>query len=166
MPNFKIRRRRKQEQQPAPVNPPRSEPVEEKIDPNEEVLTESSEEMYIDQAMSDLKMSKVAKPDPVPQKPAPVVNRPQYPQQRRPQYQKRATPVYQNPKPASYRNPYTTQNRIHTQYTRKPTMQIQNPRSKTTRGGAKIRFGSHYGTGGEHLDTHTKSLMLYNHCFG
>ena len=162
MPNFRIRRRRKPDPEPTPAAPPQ----EEKIDDTEEMISESEDEAYIDKAMSDLKLSNLSRENPVPQKPTPVVNQPHYPPQRVPQYQKPTNVVYQNPKPASYRNQYPTHNRIPTQYTRKPTMEIANPRSKNRRGGTKIRYNTHYGAGGEHLDTRTKSIMLYNHCFG
>lgn len=166
MPNFKIRRRRKQVSQTPQTAPPPNSPTEEKIDQMEEIISESEEERYIDNAMSDLKISKLARQDPVPQKRVQFAKRPQYAPQTVPQYQKRASVAYQQAKPASYPNQYTTQQQLPNQYTRKPTMQIANPRSKLSRGGNKLRFNSHYGADGEHLDTRTKSIMLYNHCFG
>ena len=161
MPNFTIRRRRKKVEEA----PPQVAPAEEKIDNTEEYMSESSDETAIDDAMRDLKVA------PAPRR----ENRPQYVQRRpqvvpkqeyyRPQYQNQANVVRQNPKPASYQYPNQGRPHIPDQYQRKPTMQIANPRSKTKRGGAKLRFNSHYGADGEHLDTRIKSNLLYHHCF-
>ena len=162
MPNFTIRRRRKKvEEKPAPV-----ETQEEKHDSAEEYMSESSDEVAIDEAMRDLKVTPL---DRTPKRPQsrrsepPPAPRQQY---NRPHYQKPATVDRKVPNRATYLNPEPTRAHIPDQYQRKPTMAIQNPRSKTRRGGSRLRFSSHYGTGGEHLDTRTKSIMLYNHCFG
>ena len=61
-------------------------------------------------------------------------------------------------------NPAPTQNRP--QYPPPRAPQDRNPHSKRKGGGARMRYSSHYGIGGEHLDTRTKSVLLYNHCFG
>ena len=162
MPNFTIRRRRKKVEEA----PPEVAPAEEKIDNTEEYMSESSDETAIDDAMRDLNIQ-----------PAPrTQSRPQYRQSEPPPVPKRdyTRPQYQNPtnvarqptKYASYPQRNPTRPHIPNQYQRTPTMAIQNPRSKRKGGGTRLRFNSHYGTGGEHLDTHTKSLMLYNHCFG
>ena len=129
-------------------------------------MSESSEEAAIDNAMKDLKVSNLERQ---PIKPQYRETRPQPAPQRqytRPQYQNPSIIAHQPPKPASYTTPNPTRPRIPNQYQRTPTMAIANPRSKRTRGGAKMHFRSHYGTGGEHLDTRTKSILLYQHCFG
>lgn len=165
MPNFKIRRRRKVVDPPPPPNPPQ----EEKVDHMEESMSDSSEEAAIDAALNDLSMTKLQRPQKQPSVSAPPQQRrpqvPAQPQYYRPQYQNPANVVRQQPNPASYPNRNPGRSHIPNQYTRNPTMQIQNPRSKRTQGGAKLRFTSHYGAGGEHLDTRTKSILLYNHCF-
>ena len=162
MPNFKIRRRRKVVEE----QPPQAPPQEEKHDEMEESYSDPSEEAAIEDAMRDLKVTKLQRSDNGPQY---AERRPQVaPKQEyyRPQYQNPTNVVRQNPNPASYRYPKQARPHIPDQYQRKPTMQIANPRSKSKRGGTKLRFNSHYGTGGEHLDTRTKSILLYQHCFG
>ena len=162
MPNFTIRRRRKKvEEKPAPV-----QPQEEKNDSVEEYMSDSSESVAIDEAMRDLKITPL---DRTPKRPQSRRSEPPSApvrQYNRPHYQNPATVDRKVPNHATYRYPKPTRPRIPDQYQRKPTMPIQNPRSKTRRGGTKLRFSSHYGTHGEHLDTRTKSVMLYNHCFG
>ena len=162
MPNFTIRRRRKKvEEKPAPV-----ETREEKIDSAEEYMSDDSDGAAIDEAMRDLKVTPLERTPKRPQSrrsEPPPAPRHQY---NRPHYQNPANVVRKRPNHATYANPKPTRPHIPDQYQRNPTMAIQNPRSKTRRGGSKLRFNSHYGTGGEYLDTHTKSLMLYNHCFG
>ena len=162
MPNFTIRRRRKKVEEP----PPQAPPAEEKIDYTEEYMSESSDETAINTAMRDLKIPTVQQ----------TVKRPQYRQTepppapireyQRPQYQNPTNVAHQPTNRASYSQRNPTRPHIPNQYQRTPAMAIKNPRSKSIRGGSKLRFNSHYGTGGEHLDTHTTSLMLYNHCFG
>lgn len=169
MPNFKIRRRKKIVE--PPIQPP---PVqEEKVDEFEETMSEPSEEMMIDAAMKELQVTPLQRRRTEPQKQhvnrVPSISRPQKPQytpNTRPQYKTPTNVVTPPPNPARYRQKFQAPPRIPDQYTRKPTMAIQNPRSKTRRGGAALHFSSHYGAGGEHLDTQTKSVLLYNHCFG
>ena len=162
MPNFTIRRRRKKvEEKPAPV-----ETQEEKIDSGEEYMSDSSDSAAIDNAMRDLKVTPLER---TPKRPHSRRSEPPHAPQRqytRPHYQNPANVVNKVPTRATYPNPKPTRPHIPDQYQRKPTMAIQNPRSKTRRGGSRLRFSSHYGTGGEHLDTRTKSIMLYKHCFG
>ena len=162
MPNFTIRRRRKKVEQPEPT--PKAEEM--KIDETEEYMSESSDSVAIDQAMSDLKVTPLKKEQRQPQYQQREVQRRPTNQHYRPQYQKPANVVQQNPKPTSYPNRNPTRPHIPNQYQRKPTMAIHNPRHRNKRGGPSMRFSSHYGAGGEHLDTRTKSIMLYNHCFG
>lgn len=162
MPNFTIRRRRKKVEQP----PPQAPPVEEKIDSTEEYMSEDSDETAINNAMRDLKIPPVQQTQKQPQyrqtEPPPAPKK-SYP---RPQYQNPPNVARQPPNHARYPNRNTTRPHIPNQYQRTPAITIKNPRSKWKGGGSKLRFNSHYGARGEHLDTHTKSLMLYNHCFG
>ena len=152
MPNFKVSRRRKAIAEPSkPV-------VEEKVDDSEMLASDSSDE-YIEDAINAVKgVTFEEKPKPrfasfrpppknLPQRPNPpnVVRK----------------PVVLEPK-----QPYRPNRRINDPYTRKPTMDFTNPYSKYRRGGAKLRYRSHYGAGGEHLDTRTKANLLYTHCFG
>ena len=166
MPNFKIRRRRRK------VDPPPPEP-EEKMDEAEESVSMESEEMLIDKALEGLQVSKLNRQKSVPQyqptKPAVQQRQPQVQHnlaQTRPQLQNHANVVNNRQKSASHMRHLHGRSHIPNQYTSRPTMAIQNPRSKLRRGGANMRFSSHYGAGGEHLDTRTKSVLLYNHCFG
>ena len=162
MPNFTIRRRRKKVEDP----PSQAPPKEEKIDHSEEYMSDSSDETAIDNAMRDLKVAPLERTQKQPQyrqteaRTAPKMN------YSRPRSQNPANVARQPPIHARYQNQNPTRPRIPDQYQRRPTMAIQNPRSKMNRGAPKMRYSSHYGSGGEHLDTHTKSLMLYNHCFG
>ena len=162
MPNFTIRRRRKKVEDPKPT----PEPVETKVDETEEYMSESSDSAAIDQAMSDLKVTPLQKQQRQPQYQPREAQPVQHKQYYRPQYQKPANIVRQQPKPASYPNRNPTRPHIPNQYQRKPTMAIHNPRSKSKRGGSSMRYSTHYGYGGEHLDTRTKSVLLYNHCLG
>ena len=153
MPNFTITRRKKAVVEPQQPN------IEEKVDEME--LSEDSESSeYIDQAIADVK--RVTFEDKANSRPQPVYTQPNI----KPQTPN--TPnVVQNTQPqapkAPQRRPY---NQIDDPYTRKPTMDFQNPYTQYRRGGAKIRHRSHYGVGGEHLDTRTKAALLYRHCFG
>ena len=170
MPNFTIRRR-KPKVQATPPSPPVPEPVkEEKVDPSEMYLSDSSEEDYIDAAMNDLHIAppqQAARPVPQrPQNPPPAKRQPQYHQNPRPQYKNPTSLVQQPPKATSYDRHFGPTPRINDPYRRKPTMPTPYVRPNKSRRGAKIRFRSHYGAGSEHFDTRTKSLMLLNHCFG
>ena len=166
MPNFTIRRKKKNVQpQAAPPAPKRPQPVyqEEKVDETEEYMSDSSSEEYIDAAMKDLKISQ---PQNRPQNPPPVQNRPQYPPQSMPHYPQRANVAPQRPVSNHYGKHFGPTPTITDPYLRKPTMQTPYSRPQQKKRSAKIRFRSHYGAGSEHLDTRTKSLMLYSHCFG
>lgn len=153
MPNFKVSRRKKPKVvAPKPV-------VEEKIDETE-VTDSSSSDEYIDQAIQDVKrvtFEEKQKARSVPPK-QPTINRPQFQNQPKPvQKPKFLEPkLHHRPQPRRMNDPYT----------RKPTMDFHNPYSKYRRGGAKMRYSSHYGPNGEHLDTRTKAALLYSHCFG
>lgn len=166
MPNFRITRKRKQVQvQPPPTRPHTPAPIkqEEKFDDAEMEVTESSDEEYIDEAMSNLNIAPTEL-KPRNQPPPPYV--PHSTPQRRPHYQERATFAPQRQKPTSFDRHFGPTPRINDPYRRKPTMATPVVRPKRKSGGAKIRFRSHYGADAEHLDTRTKSMMLLNHCFG
>ena len=170
MPNFRITRKRKpalvlepvQKQPTRPSTPP---PVtqEEKYDDSEMEMSESSDEPYIDRAMSQLNMEQAQTR---PRNHLPPPNTPHSTSQKRPQVDRRATFAPQLTKPTSFEKHFGPTPRINDPYRRKPTMQRPVVRRKAKSGGARIRFRSHYGADAEHLDTRTKSLMLLNHCFG
>ena len=155
MPNFKVSRRRKTNVE---QNPPE---VEEKIDDSEMQVEESDDE-YIDQAIEAVKRVRFEEPTP---KPKP---RPRFPEptpRRQPQYPIHPN-VAQKPLVLEPKKPYRPpRRRMNDPYTRKPTMDFPNPYSKYRRGGAKLRYRSHYGPGGEHLDTRTKASM-FSHFIG
>ena len=153
MPNFKVTRRKK-----ANVVPPKPV-VEEKIDEMEVTDSDSSDE-YIDEAIEAVKRVTFE------ENPKSRFDMPERPTISRPRFETPATPV-KKPINLEPKEPYRPpRRRMNDPYSRKPTMDFQNPYSNYRRGGAKMRYGSHYGPGGEHLDTRTKAAMLYSHCFG
>jgi len=153
MPNFSIRRRKRAQPEPKEETP---SDVEEKVDETE--MSESSDEQaYLDKAIEDLKKVTINdKVETIPQSPA----RSEAHVENHPRLERGYTRNDQ------YRPQYRQPNRMNDPYRHKPTMDYQIPSSKYRRGGSKIRFSSHYGLGGEHLDTRTKSALLYQHCFG
>ena len=166
MPNFTIRRKKKKVSlpEPKPVQPP-PQPVyqEEKIDEGEEFMSESDSEEYIEAALNKLKMTEQKNR---PQNPPPVQSRPQYPPQKQPHYPQRANLAPQRPVTDQYAKHFGPTKNIRDPYRRKPTMRNPYSRPQQKKRSTKIRFRSHYGAGSEHLDTRTKALMLYSHCFG
>ena len=153
MPNFKVSRKKK-----ALVEPPKHV-VEEKVDDSEMLASDSSDE-YIEDAIKAVKRVTFE------EKPKPRFQVPPAPKRKLPQRQ--TTPnVVRKPTVLEPKAPYRLpRRRMNDPYSRKPTMDFSNPYSKYRRGGAKIRYRSHYGAGGEHLDTRTKANLLYRHCFG
>ena len=166
MPNFTIRRRKRPTQPPpAPTKPepPKPEPAEEKVEEMEVSESSESEEQMIDQAFSQLR---VEKPQHRPQIVRNVENRPQPVPQYQPQPRIPATPVREEPKINPYSKLFGAPPSITDPYTRKPRMRQPVLRRRGKKSGVKLRFRSHYGANSEHYDTHTKSNLLYNHCFG
>ena len=160
MPNFTIRRRKKSQPKVQPP-PPK---VEEKVDEMEESYSDETEEELLDKAMNDLSMQS----EPQKQHPRPVQyqNQPQRPVAGHPQYQKQPTVARQvRFQPSNQQNSWGKP-RLNDPYTRKPTMRGGIPPRRQSRGGAKLRFRTHYGVGGEYMDTRTKSSLLLSHCFG
>ena len=160
MPNFTIRRRKKTQSQPRPPPPQ----VEKKVDEMEESFSEESEEELIEKAMNDMKIQ------PRPQKQTQNLEwyqkQPQTPVAGHPQYEKQPTVARQvRFQPSNQQNSWSKPS-IHDPYTRKPTMRGGKYTRRQGRGGARLRFRSHYGTGGEYMDTRTKSSLLLSHCFG
>ena len=156
MPNFKIRRKRRDP--PAPQPPP---PVkEEKIDDAEMSVSEESSDPGVSAAMSKLGFENP------PQNPEPPQKVRKVGFQSIPPSQKPAIPAPETQHPTRNRQNYRSQYHITDPYRRKPTMQYENPLRKKRGGARKLRYNSHYGVGGEHLDTRTKSTLLYHHCFG
>ena len=159
MPNFTVRRRK-----PAPKTPPPQEEEEmpnvEEKESDEELMSEYSDsEQYLDNAIEGLKLTNLEprrrqvhfEPQTTPKN----VPRPQY----RPPFAPSRPPHQQN---LPQRTPQRT---IADPYSRNPTMQNRFQRPQTKRGGAKMRYRSHYGVAGEHFDTRTKANLLYMHCF-
>ena len=153
MPNFKVSRRKKAVVEPQQPN------IEEKVDEME--LSEDSESSeYIDQAIADVK--RVTFEEQSKTRPQTVYTQPNI----EPQTPNTPTIVHKpQPQPpiAPQRRP---QRQLNDPYRRKPTMDFDNPFTQYRKRGAKMRYRSHYGTGGEHLDTRTKTALLYSHCFG
>ena len=166
MPNFKIRRRTRK------VEPQQTKPIvlEEKVDEMEQDMSEESTEELIDEALNSLSITKLSKQPPQylpkPQEYRPKHNQPQYPPVTRPQRPKTVHFQPQTQNTASYDKYLGPSGRINDPLYAKPTMKrnirstIRQPKK------ARMRFKSHYGAHGEHLDTQTKTNLLYNHCFG
>ena len=133
----------------------------------EESYTDESEEEHIEKALGELKIQKHQKqPQKTTTKSVRFQNEPQRPVARHPQYQNQTNFVPQTYSQTSNRQNVWGRPRINDPYTRKPTMRLENSGRHRKRGGSKLRFRSHYGAGGEHLDTRTKSSMLLSYCFG
>ena len=159
MPSFTVRRRK-----PRPKTPPPEEPKEdvdmEGKESDEEVLSDLSDTSeYLDEAFEAMKLE--------PKTPQTKKVRFEPPNAPKKEPQPRFSSAFvpqrlpnRQPLPAQ-----TPQYRINDPYTRKPTMRNEFPRARQKRGGGKLRYSSHYGLAGEHLDTRTKANLLYNHCF-
>jgi len=153
MPNFTIRRRKKTA--PEPVAEKEPEPAQ----PEE---SESSSEPESEETLMDRVVPEAQKPVPVAQ----PQRQPQYPPQRRVHFEQpekvaRRPPTYvpQQPRQADLR-------RMANPYLRKPTMPVP-PRSRSRQSKRmKFHYSTHYGVGGDVLDTQAKANLLYNHCFG
>ena len=153
MPNFTIRRRKRAQPEPKEETP---SDVEEKVDETE-MSDSSDEQAYLDKAIEDLKKVTINdNVETIPQSPT----RSEAHSEKPPRLERGYTRNEQ------YRPQYRQPNRMNDPYRYNPTMDYQIPSSKHRRGGTKMRFSSHYGLGGEHLDTRTKSALLYQHCFG
>ena len=153
MPNFTIRRRRKPQAEPKQTPPPMEE---EKVDESE-MDASSDEDEYLDKAIADLRKTTISDKD---------ETMPQSPARSEAHYSEPARNEYRPTRNDQYRPHYAQPRRMNDPYRRNPTMDYQKPTSKHRRGGAKIRFKSHYGVDGEYLDTQTKAALLYTHCFG
>ena len=90
----------------------------------------------------------------------------QYRPQREPPRRELARPVEKSEDNHNYAKHFGPPPRIGDQYTRKARMGLPVLRRRGKKRGEKLRYRSHYGSNSEHLDTRTKSYMLYNHCFG
>ena len=160
MPRFKIKRKKKVTfEEPAKVEAP-----EAKVDEMETVIEEGGAESDGSDSLASVANS-VAQMD-IDPKPQPVVNKPQYrpnpPQQNQPSARfVHPPPETNNYRPAQRASPYAA-NQLY----RKPSM--PNPRRRSQRSAKthRLKYRSHYGPGGEHLDAQTKARLLYHHCFG
>ena len=153
MPNFKVTRRKK-----ANVEPPKPA-VEEKVD-EMEVTDSGSSDDYIDEAIEAVK--RVTFEEQSKTRPQTTYTQPNI----QPQTPNTPTIVRNHQPQAPYAPPRRPQRQLNDPYTRKPAMDFSNPYTRYRQGGAKMRYRSHYGVGGEHLDTRTKTALLYSHCFG
>ena len=142
MPNFTVRRRK-----PIPkTQPPQEEEeipnVEEKESDEELVSEYSDSDQYIDDAIEDLKATNLEP------RTRQVHFKPQTTQQNVPRTPYRppfapSRPTYQQTLPQ--RPPRRS---VADPYSRNPTMQNKYQRPKQGRGGAKMRYRSHYGVAG------------------
>ena len=156
MPNFRIRRKKRE---PPALEPP---PLvqEEKIDNTEMSVDEESSDPGVSAAMNQLGFEKPPVVPPPPQKVRNVGFK------KAPPPQKPAIVAPETKVSSRNRPNYPSLYHVTDPYRRKPTMQFENPLRKKRGGARKLRYNSHYGMGGEHLDTRTKSTLLYHHCFG
>ena len=159
MPSFTVRRRKPRPKTPPPEEPEEEVTMEEK-ESDEEVLSDLSDTSeYLDEAFEAIKLEPKT-----PQKRKIHFEPPNAPKR---EPQRRFSSAFvpqrvQNRQPLPARAPPM---RINDPYTRKPTMGNEFSRARQKRGGGKLRYTSHYGLAGEHLDTRTKAKLLYNYCF-
>ena len=166
MPRFKIKRKKKVTfEEPTKVEPMDTsvEPTETKIDDSETTIDENGMETDASDSLESVTRSvQSMKVDSEPQS---VATKPQY-QPQQPRYEQpsanvaRQDPYRYNNGPRPSRNAYAT-NQLY----RKPTMPNPHVRPKRRTSNRRLTFRSHYGPGGEHLDTRTKAQLLYQHCF-
>ena len=159
MPSFTVRRRKPRPKTPPPQEEEEMPNVEEKESDEELVSEYSDSDNYIDDAIEELKVTHLE------------------PRRRQVHFEPQTTP--ENVPRTQYRAPFapsrptyqqnlpqrTPQRSIANPYSRNPTMQNKFQRPKPGRGGAKLRYRTHYGVAGEQLDTRTKANLLYMHCF-
>ena len=133
---------------------------EEKIDETEMSDVSSSSDEAVEEYLKRLSVQKQ------PQTPPIRPNVPQNVQTRRPQNQYQATVAQPAPRKVSWADRHTPTPHRANPYYRKAAM--PNPPARPPRGlrKAKMTFRSHYGPGGEYLDTRDKARLLYTNCFG
>ena len=160
MPRFKIKRKKKvQFEEPAKVEQP-----EAKVDEMETIIEQGDAESTGSDSLASVADS-VAQMN-IDSKPQPVVKQPRYRPNPYPQNQPSARPVRPPPGMNNYGPPLNQSPYAANQLYRKPSM--PNPRNHPRRSGRtqRLKYRSHYGPGGEHLDSQTKARLLYHHCFG
>ena len=160
MPSFTVRRRKQRPKTPPPQEEEETPNVEEKESDEELVSEYSVTDEYIDEAFEELNLA--------PKTPLRrgVRFEPPNAPKRQPHNRYPTTYVPHAPQNRQTLPQRTPQMRMNSPYTRNATMQNKIMRPKQGRGGAKLRYSTHYGIAGEHLDTQTKANLLYTHCFG
>ena len=162
MPSFTVRRRKPRPKTPPPQQEEVNPNVEEKESDEEELSELSDTSEYLDEAFEDLKLNETHETPPQRRQ---VRFEPPNAPKREPHRQFSSAFVPQRPYNRQPLPAHAPQRRINDPYTRKPTMRNEFPRARQKRGGGKLRYTSHYGLAGEHLDTRTKANLLYHHCF-
>ena len=159
MPSFTVRRRKPRPETPTPEKPKEDVNMEEK-DSDEELVSEDSDTSeYLDEAFEAMKL------EPKTPQTKKVRFEPPNAPKREPRRRFSTAFVPQRPYNRQPLPAQAPQRRINDPYTRKPTMRNEFPRARQKGGGGKLRYTSHYGLAGEHLDTRTKANLLYQHCF-
>ena len=153
MPGFTIRRKKRKA--PTPPPPEKTKVVDD--EPESMSESEDSEEAYITARLAEAKLDN---------KPQPPVNRPQNTQQRHVQFRQPAKPTSQPTNHVPHQYYRRPQPHIMDPYRRKPTMRVPPKPQWGRKAKVEMRYRSHYGPNGAALDTHTKSRLLYTHCFG
>jgi len=153
MPGFSVRRKKKVLKEPTPE----PEAVEEDTEMADEDSYDEEEDRYIDEVMKEAETQREA--------PKPVT-RPQYQPQRRVQFQQPARVAQERPNVVHQYAQQRPRYPITDPYRRKPTMDVPPKAHNTSRGRARMRYGTHYGMTGGVLGTQDKARMLYTHCFG
>ena len=156
MPRFKINRKIKS----VPVPEPVVTPQEEKIDDSEMMDVGSNSDDAIENHLAQMKL------DNKPQNPPPAQIRPARPSLIRPEFRQPAKVARPPPKKVHFAPRPTRRPHVNDLYRRKAAM--PNPRRPPQRRDrpGRLSYSSHYGPGGDYLDTHTKARMMYSHCFG
>jgi hypothetical protein len=153
MSKFTIRRKKKKVVEPEPAKQPEPAPTE--VSDSESF--DSLEERYIDDALDE------AKEEIEPQEP---VRQPRYPPQRRVHFREPVKPAARPPRPVQQYPQRTPLAQLADPYRRIHTMRQPPMARPKHRGRERFRYTTHYGMGGQLLDTQAKAGMLYTHCFG
>ena len=173
MPNFKIRRRKRNNKPQIPSSPPPSPtqsvisaPQEEKIDENEMI----DEDIIIENALNELRLYDEQNKPQINHNIAPENEKkhfePQTKEINQPQNPYLANFEQKRSKVVNYDKILGPRENINDPFgnlTRTPLRRRRRPKMNIN---SRLRFRSHYGAHGDYIDTHTKSNLLYNHCFG
>ena len=166
MPNFKVRRRKKTKAPEKKELLVENNAEEEKYDDAEMVAGEDDQE-FIENALNELRIlddeSESDKMDIEPQSFQETMPQKANFEEKNPYLANFVAPKQKQTSFDQYLGPST---RINDPF-RKMTRTLFYPlRRKQKKPSARFRYRTHYGAQDDYIDTHTKSKLLYNHCFG